>query len=85
MLAVITTYFLWSDAHDGIHHAQKNLVDEIVLDSTRKTGRLILAYTDSLIPSRVSSWLAVILNRGRVRRVSCTVSDVVYQRYKYQR
>lgn len=85
MLAVITTYFLWSDAHDGIHHAQKNLVDEIVLDSTRKTGRLILAYADSLIPSRVPSWLAVILSRDRVRRVTSTVSDMVYQRCEYQR
>lgn len=82
VLAVIATYFVWSDAHDGIHHAQKNLVDEIVLGHTRRAGRLILAYADSLIPSRISSWLAIILGQDRVRRAFSTVSDMLHQRYE---
>lgn len=87
MLAVTANYFLWADAHDGIHHAQKNVVDEVVLGSTRRIGRLTVPYADRLIPSRISSWLAIILGQDRVSRAFSTVSyitlyieDIVYQR-----
>ncbi|KAG6354569.1 hypothetical protein INS49_004587 [Diaporthe citri] len=72
VLAVTASYFLSSDAHDGIHHEQKNLIDEVVLGSIRKTGRLVFAYADSFIPSRISPWLATILGQDRVRRVVST-------------
>lgn len=87
MFAVTATYFLWADAHDGIHHAHKNVVDEVVLGSTRRIGRLTIAYAERLIPSRISSWLAIIMGRDRLGRVFPTVSskvqvikDTVYRR-----
>lgn len=82
VLAAAATYFLSSDAHDGIHDAQTNLFDEIVLGFTRRMGRLTVAYADRFVPSRISSWLAMILGQDRVRRAFSTVSHNLYQEFE---
>lgn len=74
VLAVTVTYCLWSDA-------QRNLVDEVVLGTLREIGRSTVAYSDRLIPTRISSWLAISLSQDRVSRAVSTVSyDLNYTR-----
>jgi hypothetical protein len=67
VLAVIVSYFLVSDSAYG--KTGQNIVDEVMLSSTRRLGCRVLAQSDSLVPKPISSWLGIIFAEQRIKRV----------------
>ncbi|KAF4460610.1 acetylcholinesterase precursor, partial [Fusarium albosuccineum] len=70
VISVAATYCLsWDSGRGDDEDGTLNMVDYVVLGSTRRFGRTLLRYMDYLIPTTLSPFLGILLDQKRIRRV----------------